>query len=156
MTLRLFCSVMLVSAAVSASDMPLAVSDVVTGPQSHVRLTNNARQPVTAWSLAASSPSPNGGTHREVYTADGYLSEATHGLPGANVLEHEPKAGQVPYVGAEGVGPVSDVITDKRRQNGSVRDAAGPRERDHVVQPASLCGIQPEMIRKPGGDQPGS
>src|SRR5438067_8473213 len=84
MTLRLFCSVMLVSAAVSASDMPLAVSDVVTGPQSHVRLTNNARQPVTAWSLAASSPSPNGGTRREVYTADGYLSEVTHGLPGAN------------------------------------------------------------------------
>jgi hypothetical protein len=84
MTLRLFCSVMLVSAAVSASDMPLAVSDVVTGPHSHVRLANTARQPVTAWSLAASSPSPNGGTHREVYTADGYLSEVTHGLPGAN------------------------------------------------------------------------
>ena len=84
MTLRLFCSVMLISTAVSASDMPLAVGDVVTGPHSHVRLTNNARQPVTAWSLAASSPSPNGGTHREVYTADGYLSEVTHGLPGAN------------------------------------------------------------------------
>jgi len=84
MTLKLFCSVMLASAALAAFDMPLAVSDVVTGPHAHVRLTNNARQPVTAWSLAASSPSPNGGTHREVYTADGYLSEVTHGLPGAN------------------------------------------------------------------------
>lgn len=84
MTLRLFCSVVLVSVVMSASELPLAVSDVVTGTPSHVRLTNNARQPVTAWSLAASSPSPNGGTHREVYTADGYLSEVTHGLPGSN------------------------------------------------------------------------
>jgi hypothetical protein len=48
-----------------------------------VRVTNTARQPVTAWSLAATSPTPNG-THREVYTADGYLSEVTHGLPGSN------------------------------------------------------------------------
>lgn|SRR5262249_28403281 len=84
MILRLLCSVMFLSAAASASDMPLALSDVTTGPHSHVRLTSNARQPVTAWSLAATSPSPNGGTHREVYTTDGYLSEATHGLPGAN------------------------------------------------------------------------
>ena len=42
-----------------------------------------ARQPVTAWSLAATTPTANGGTHREVYTTDGYLSEATHGLPKA-------------------------------------------------------------------------
>jgi len=80
---RVFCSVVLLSAVVSASDMPLAVSDVATGPRSHVRLTNTAAQPVTAWSLATASPA-SGGTHREVYTADGYLSEVTHGLPGAN------------------------------------------------------------------------
>jgi hypothetical protein len=84
MTHRAFCSVVLLSAAVFAPDMPLAVSDVATGSRSHVRLTNTAGQPVTAWSLAATSPSANGGTHREVYTADGYLSEVTHGLPGAN------------------------------------------------------------------------
>jgi len=84
MTLRAFCSVVLLSAAVFVSDMPLVVSDVATGSRSHVRLTNTGSQPVTAWSLAASSPSAGGGTHREVYTADGYLSEVTHGLPGSN------------------------------------------------------------------------
>src|SRR5262249_40471590 len=62
----------------------LNVSDVVTGPSSHVRLTNTATQPVTAWSLAATTASDSGRTHREVYTSDGYLSEVTHGLPGAN------------------------------------------------------------------------
>jgi hypothetical protein len=64
--------------------MPLTVSDLVTGPPTHVRITNTSSQPVTAWSLAATSKSPAGRAHREVYTADGYLSEATHGLPGSN------------------------------------------------------------------------
>lgn len=73
-----------VSAAAAAADSPLNVSDVVTGPSSHVRLTNTATQPVTAWSLAATTASDSGRTHREVYTSDGYLSEVTHGLPGAN------------------------------------------------------------------------
>ena len=48
-----------------------------------MRITNTSRQPVTAWSMAATTPTPTGGTHREVYTTDGYLSEATHGLPKA-------------------------------------------------------------------------
>jgi hypothetical protein len=68
---------------VLAADVPVTVSDVVTGPSSHVRLTNTASQPVTAWSLAATTRSDNGRIHREIYTADGYLSEVTHGLPGA-------------------------------------------------------------------------
>jgi hypothetical protein len=55
----------------------------VTGAQSRVRLTNTANQPVTAWSLAATSQVEGGRTHREVFTVDGYLSELTHGLPGA-------------------------------------------------------------------------
>jgi YD repeat-containing protein len=82
MSLRMIFSIALISTVVAA-DAPLTVSDVVTGPSSHIRLTNNAAQPVTAWSLAATTTSPNGRTHREVYTADGYLSEVTHGLPGA-------------------------------------------------------------------------
>jgi len=32
---------------VLAADVPVTVSDVVTGPSSHVRLTNTAMQPVT-------------------------------------------------------------------------------------------------------------
>src|SRR5258706_1595153 len=83
MSLRTFVAAALLSAVAQASEMPLTVSDLVTGAASHVRVTNTARQPVTAWSLAATSPTPNG-THREVYSADGYLSEVTHGLPGSN------------------------------------------------------------------------
>jgi hypothetical protein len=83
MSLRTFVTVVTLSALVHASEMPLTVGDVVTGASSHVRVTNTARQHVTAWSLAAISRTSTG-THREVYTADGYLSEATHGLPGSN------------------------------------------------------------------------
>src|SRR4029450_9048134 len=50
---------------------------------SHVRLTNNGAQPVTAWSLAATTRTEGGRTRREVSTVDGYQSELTHGLPGA-------------------------------------------------------------------------
>ena len=75
----------LVSTATAAAvEMPLSVSDIVPGTPGHVRLTNTSRQPVTAWSLATTQSS-NGRTHREVHTADGYLSEATHGIPGASV-----------------------------------------------------------------------
>ena len=66
-----------------AAESPLIVSDLVTGEASHVRITNTAGQPITAWSLAATTEKPGGGTHREVYTTEGYLSEATHGLPKA-------------------------------------------------------------------------
>src|SRR5262249_5794851 len=77
-------SVVAMSAVLAAaSDMPLRVGDVVTGAQSRVRVTNTSHQPVTAWSLAAISHTARG-THREVYSADGYLSEVTHGLPGSN------------------------------------------------------------------------
>lgn len=75
---------LLASAANAAAQMPLTVSDVVTGTPSHVRLTNTSSQPITAWSLAATSKSPSGRTHREVYTTDGYLSEMTHGIPGSD------------------------------------------------------------------------
>src|SRR5215468_7929147 len=73
-----------ISTVSSVADSPLTVSDVVTGPSSRVRLTNASTQPVTAWSLAATTTAAGGRTHREVYTYDGYLSEVTHGLPGAN------------------------------------------------------------------------
>jgi len=66
-----------------AAESPVIINDIVTGEASHVRITNTSRQPVTAWSLAATTERPEGGTHREVYTTDGYLSEATHGLPKA-------------------------------------------------------------------------
>jgi len=68
--------------ATLGSGMPVVVSDLTTGASSHVRISNTGRQPVTAWSLKATTPTATG-THREVYTTDGYLSEVTHGLPKA-------------------------------------------------------------------------
>jgi len=70
-------------AAVNAVDLPLSTSDLVTGPHSRVTLTNKADQAVTAWALATVTHSTGGRTHREVEIADGYLTEATHGLPGS-------------------------------------------------------------------------
>jgi hypothetical protein len=84
MSMRMFLPALLVAfVTVQAAESPLTVSDLVTGEASHVRITNTARQPVTAWSLAATTEKAGGGTHREVYTTDGYLSEVTHGLPKA-------------------------------------------------------------------------
>jgi hypothetical protein len=71
----------LLASSAYAAEMPLKVSDVVTGPSTHVRLTNTSSQPVTARVLAATSTSAIGRTHREIYTTDGYLSEVTHGIP---------------------------------------------------------------------------
>jgi hypothetical protein len=79
----LFALLMPVAVAVQAAESPLIVSDLVTGDASHVRITNSGSQPVTAWSLAATTEPAPGRTHREVYTTDGYLSEVTHGLPRA-------------------------------------------------------------------------
>src|SRR6266478_172223 len=77
-------SAVLLATVVYSTEMPVTVSNLVTGPQSRVRLTNTSKQPVTAWSLATTMQAEGGRTHREVYTADGYLSEVTHGLPGAS------------------------------------------------------------------------
>jgi hypothetical protein len=82
MSTRIVVVAVAMSAVLAAAEMPLTVSDLVTGSSAHVRLTNTASQPITAWSLAAISRTGNG-SHREVYTADGYLSEATHGIPGS-------------------------------------------------------------------------
>jgi hypothetical protein len=63
-----------------AADLPVSVSNLVTGPVSHVELANLGAQPVTAWSLAITTPSDNGGTHRVVQTMDAYLADVTRDL----------------------------------------------------------------------------
>ena len=70
-------------AGASAADLPVSTSALVTGPNSRVTLTNTTDQPVTAWALATVTHPSGDRTHREVEIADGYLSEATHGLPGS-------------------------------------------------------------------------
>jgi hypothetical protein len=79
-------SIMLPIAAVLAAQLslPLTVDGVVHGAPGHVRITNTSRQPITAWSVATTTESEGGRRHREIYTADGYLSEVTHDLPNAN------------------------------------------------------------------------
>ena len=78
--MRILLSAVLVGSAALATETPVIINDFTTGPSSLVHITNTTTQPVTAWSIAATTPTPKG-THRDVYTTDGYLSEATHGLP---------------------------------------------------------------------------
>jgi hypothetical protein len=68
--------------AAFAADLPIVVSRLVTGPSSHVELTNNAKQPATAWSVVMTSEA-NGRVHRVVQTRDTYIAEVTRGLPGS-------------------------------------------------------------------------
>jgi hypothetical protein len=82
MSMRVLLSAVLMACAALAAETPLIISDFVPGAASHVRVANASQQPVTAWSLAATSPTSTG-THREVFTTDGYLSEITQDLPNA-------------------------------------------------------------------------
>jgi hypothetical protein len=78
---------LLLSAILVADDFPMTADHLVTGPNSRILLTNTADQPITSWALAITTPTV-AGQHREQWTVDGYLSEVTHGLPGAaNPLE---------------------------------------------------------------------
>ena len=74
---------LVLAAHLLADALPLTADHLVTGPRSHVTLTNTSNQPVTAWALAVSTQPASGGTHREIETVDGYLSQATHGIAGA-------------------------------------------------------------------------
>src|SRR5438309_3499899 len=78
------CLLAALTTTIAQTTMPVSVSNLVTGPQSHVRLTNTASQPVTAWSLAITTSTGANRTHGEVETVDGYLSEVTRGLPGSS------------------------------------------------------------------------
>lgn len=67
-----------------AADLPVSVNNLTTGATSHVELSNTGAQPVTAWSLAITTRSDNGGTHRVIQTVDAYLAEVTRDLPRAS------------------------------------------------------------------------
>jgi hypothetical protein len=64
-----------------AADLPVSVNNLTTGAASHVELSNTGAQPVTAWSLAITTRSDNGGTHRVIETVDAYLADVTRDLP---------------------------------------------------------------------------
>jgi hypothetical protein len=75
------------TAALALTTLLLAPEFPVTarltaGPPSRVELKNTGTRAITAWSFAVVSPTQTG-THREVHSADVYLSEVTRGLPGS-------------------------------------------------------------------------
>ncbi len=60
----------------------MSASHLVTGPNSHVELTNTSNQPVTAWTLVVTTTEKDGTTHRSTETVDAYLSEVTKEFSG--------------------------------------------------------------------------
>jgi hypothetical protein len=101
---------LLLAASIAAAPpaLPLAVSALVKGPQSHVTLTNTAHQPVTAWALATLIPQDNGRVRREIETVDGYMSEVTHGLPGSSERLERLLPGQARQIALD---PLPDTAT---------------------------------------------
>jgi hypothetical protein len=66
----------------AAAELPVVASRVVTGPSSHVELTNTGALPATAWSVVITTQD-GGRVHRVVQTRDTYIAEVTRGLPGS-------------------------------------------------------------------------
>ena len=77
------CVIWAVAVPVCAADVPVVASRLVTGPASHVDLTNTSTQPVTSWTLVVTTMEKDGRTHRAVETIDAYLSEVTRELAGS-------------------------------------------------------------------------
>src|SRR5262249_41915588 len=78
---------LLLSTNLFADEFPMTADHLVTGPNSRIMLMNTGNQPITSWALAITTSTATG-QHREQWTVHGYLSEVTHGLPGAaNPLE---------------------------------------------------------------------
>lgn len=91
----------LLAAVVVAPDLPVKVTKVTSAAQgSRIQLTNVSDRGVTAWAVATSTTSGDR-THREVTTADGYLSELTHGLPGASAQLERLAPGEVREIAVE-------------------------------------------------------
>jgi hypothetical protein len=60
-----------------AADLPVVASRLVTGPASHIDLTNTSAQPVTAWTLVLITTEADGRVRQSTQTIDAYMSEIT-------------------------------------------------------------------------------
>jgi hypothetical protein len=78
------CVMWAVAVPARAADLPVVASRFVTGPTSHIDLTNTSSQPVTAWTLVVTTMEKDGRTHRAVETIDAYLSEVTREIAGTS------------------------------------------------------------------------
>jgi hypothetical protein len=124
----------------AAADLPVTISQIATGSSAHVTLTNTGNQPVTAWALATTTRAETGRTRREVETADGYLSEISHGLPGSSerlerLLPRESRVIALDPLPAGAVVDVIAVVLDDRTAMGDEQVIASifarrARERD--------------------------
>src|SRR5207344_3002321 len=69
------------------AELPVVASHLVTGPNSHVDLTNTSMQPVTAWTLVVTTTQKDGTVHRSTETIDAYLSEVTKEFAGHDKVD---------------------------------------------------------------------
>jgi hypothetical protein len=99
------------SSFASGEALPVVASRLVTGPASHVDLTNNAVQPVTAWTLVVTTTSQDGTVHRSTETIDAYLSEVTREFAGSPERVDRLMPGQTREIALEpaGTGAVAEV-----------------------------------------------
>ena len=98
------CVMWIVAVPARAADLPVVASRLVTGPASHVDLTNTSSQPVTAWTLVVTTMEKDGRTHRAVETIDAYLSEVTREFVGASAKVDRLMPGQTREVMLDPVG----------------------------------------------------
>jgi hypothetical protein len=77
-----------------AADLPVVASRLVTGPSSHVDLTNKSDQPVTAWSIVITTTDKDGTTRRATETVDAYLAEVTKDFAGMSAKVDRLQPGQ--------------------------------------------------------------
>jgi hypothetical protein len=98
-------------ALVQAADLPVVASRLVTGPNSHVELTNNSNQPVTAWTLVVTTTDKDGTVHLVTETIDAYLSEVTRDFGGMSGKVDRLLPGQTREIALDNVaaGAVADV-----------------------------------------------
>jgi hypothetical protein len=95
----------ILSSPVRGEPLPVATSRLVTGPMSHVDLTNNAAQPVTAWTLLVTTTGKDGSVHRSTETVDAYLSEVTREVAGSSDKVDRLMPGQAREIALDPAGP---------------------------------------------------
>jgi hypothetical protein len=131
-----------------AAALPVVVGQLSTGPRAQMTVTNTASQPVTAWAFAIVTHPEAGRTHREVETIDGYLSEATHGLPGSaerleRLMPQQPRVIQLDPLAQDATVEIVAVVLDDGTAIGE-ESAIAPifdrraRERDALAAVAAV------------------
>ena len=97
--------------ALRAAELPVVASRLVTGPSSHVDLTNTSTQPVTAWTLVVTTTQQDGTVHRATETIDAYLSEVTKEFAGMSARVERLLPGQTREIALDpaGTGAIAEV-----------------------------------------------